>query len=31
MNDITPERQNLARWHKAWELLQDVVKAIGET
>ena len=29
MNDITPERRSLARWQKAWELLQDVVKALG--
>jgi hypothetical protein len=28
MSEITPERRTLARWKKAWEVLQDVMSAM---
>lgn len=30
MNEITPERRKLARWKKAWELLQEIVNTIAD-
>ena len=30
MSEITPERRGLARWKKAWELLQEIVTVIAD-